>query len=325
MTVSFIIIAYNEGNTLQSILRDVQRQDYPHEKIEILLVDGISTDNTKNIMCEFAKEEKSFLRIEILDNPKKTLPCGWNVALEEARNDIILRVDAHSSIPTDFISKNVSCIMSGEKICGGYRPNIIDEDTPWKQTLLMAESSMFGSSIAPYRRNNGRRYVNSVFHGAYCKEVFDKVGNYNEQLSRTEDNEMHYRMRQAGYKICFDPNIISYQHTRNTLKKMLRQKYLNGYWIGRTVKVCPGCLAIYHFIPCCFVLGIIVTTILAICHFPLLAILMWFCYWVLAIVNSVISMISNKKCYIQSLLLPILFFALHVSYGIGSILGLCKS
>ena len=198
-----------------------------------------------------------FRRVVVLDNPKKTLPSGWNVALREYKGDAIIKVDAHAVIPEDFVSKNVRVLETGEYICGGQRPNIIDKPTPFKETLLLAESSMFGSSIASYRNNPGKTYVKSLFHAAYRREVFEKVGFFNEELVRTEDNEIHYRMRKAGYKLCFDPDIISYQYTRSSLKAMLKQKYANGYWIGKTSKVCPKCLSIYHFVPFAFVSAII--------------------------------------------------------------------
>ena len=206
---------------------------------------------------------------------------------------------------------------------GGVRPNMVDESTPWKETLLLAEQSMFGSSIAPYRRSEKNTYVKSVFHGAYKREVFDKVGLFNEQLGRTEDNEIHYRIRQAGYKICYSPDIISYQHTRSSLKAMLKQKYGNGYWVALTLKACPKCLSIYHFVPLCFVLGIIGTSILAALGFPFLAYLMWGMYWFVAVGMSVLSVRGVKKTGYQ-ILLPFLFFLLHISYGIGSFVGIIK-
>ena len=92
---------------------------------------------------------------------------------------------------------------------------------------------MFGSSIASYRREGKKSYVKSVFHGAYRRKVFEDVGGFNEALGRTEDNELHYRIRRKGYKICFHPGIHSRQHVRSSLKEMVRQKYSNGYWIGR--------------------------------------------------------------------------------------------
>lgn len=324
MKVSFLIIAYNAEETLEAVFKDLINQDYPHELMEVILVDGRSTDKTKIIMQEFAKQDNGFIRVEVKDNPKRTLPSGWNVALASVQGDIVLKVDAHASIPGDFVSKNVRCIKSGEKICGGQRPNIIDEETPWKRTLLIAESSMFGSSIAPYRRNAGKTYVKSLFHAAYSKEVFDKVGGFNESLVRTEDNEIHYRMRQAGYRFCFDPEIISYQHTRNSLKKMLKQKYANGYWIGITSKVCPQCLSIFHFVPFAFVVAIIISAILLGMGIKFAAVALWGAYWLVAILMSVVAIVKEKFS-ISLLMLPVLFFLLHISYGVGTIVASVKT
>lgn len=324
MTISLCVIAYNEEDTLEHLFMEICNQDYAHDKMEIVLIDSSSTDGTKALMKLFEQEHRDeFYSIQVLDNPQKILPCGWNVALSHFSCDIILRVDAHASIGVDFVSKNVEDLKLGEDVVGGYRPNIIQGETPGKKLLLLAESSMFGSSIASYRRNPGKSYVDSVFHGAYRRTVFETVGGYNEYLARTEDNEMHYRMRKAGYKLCFDPDIISYQHTRPSLKGMLKQKYANGYWIGLTSGVCPGCLSFFHFVPFCFVLGIVVTTILALCHIPWLAILMWGLYGILAVVMAIASVIPERKHIIQ-LTLPFLFFLLHISYGIGTTWGLLK-
>ena len=239
-TVSLCIIAYNEQACMDSLLHEVRAQDYPHELMEIILVDGLSTDGTKEKMLEFQqKNEGAFRRVVVADNEKRVLPCGWNVVLKNAMADVILRVDAHSSIPVDFVSKNMACLNRGEAVCGGRRPIILDEDSQFNRTLIMAETSMFGSSVAPYRRKQEELYVKSLFHGAYRRTVFEEVGGYNENLWRTEDNEMNYRIRAAGYRLCYEPEIISYQHTRNGLGKMLKQKYKNGYWIGLTVGVCP--------------------------------------------------------------------------------------
>ncbi len=340
MFITIAVIAYNEENTIKNILDDISRQDYDHNFMEVVLVDSASTDGTKAVMQKFADENKMGARqIVVLDNPKKTLPCGWNVLLDNYTGEAVIRVDAHAHIPEDFVSKNVKVLEEGEMVVGGVRPNIVDEETPWKDTLLLAESSMFGSSIAPYRNGgNGtgeKIYMKSLFHAAYRREVFDKIGHYNEALARTEDNEIHYRMRKAGFKLRFCPDIISYQHTRSSLPKMLKQKYANGYWIGKTSKVCPGCLSIYHFVPWAFVMAIIVTTVASV-SCKLLAVksffscivygltgLMWGSYWLLAVVMSVVAVIGakkerNKTCFA----LPFLFFLLHISYGIGTVCGL---
>ena len=323
MLVSFCVIAYNEEKALDSLFKDIIAQDYPHGNIEVILVNAMSTDQTRRKMEHFSEEDHGFRRVVVLDNAKKIQAAGWNVAITASKGDIILRIDAHTMIPHDFVSKNVQCILSGENVTGGRRPNVVEEETPWKHTLLLAESSMFGSSIAPYRKGNHKTYVKSVFHGAYRKEVFEKAGLFNESLGRTEDNEMHYRIRKAGYRLCYDPQIHSWQYVRSSVPGMMKQKYGNGEWVARTLGVCPGCLSIYHFVPFAFVLAIIVTTILAAVKKPFLAITMWITYWCGAIGMAVLA-VKNEAKHICQLLLPGIFFLLHLSYGVGSVVGMTK-
>lgn len=323
MKVSFIVVAYNAGNKLENLLKDLEKQDYNHNDIEIILVDSNSSDNTKDVMMKFKNSSKSFSKVSVLDNPKKILPCGWNIALAESSGDIILRVDAHSSLPIDFISKNVKRIALGEKVVGGHRISIIDEDNAWQKTLLIAEKSIFGSGIASYRRQETEEYVSTLAHAAYSRETFKKVGGYDERLARTEDNEMHYRMKEAGYKFLLDPTIKSYHHARNGLSKMMKQKYLNGYWIGLTMGVSPKCFSIYHFVPLLFVLALIITTIGAFVIRPIPLVLLLAVYFTFNIVNTIFSTLKEKK-HFSYLLLPIIFFLLHISYGWGTLYGLIK-
>lgn len=323
MKVSFIVVAYNAGSKLENLLKDLEKQNYNHNDIELILVDSSSSDNTKDVMMNFKELNNSFSRVIVLDNPKKILPCGWNVALAESTGDVILRVDAHSSLPKDFIAKNVKRIEMGEKVVGGHRISIIDEDNAWQKTLLIAEKSIFGSGIASYRRQETEEYVSTLAHAAYSRETFKKVGGYDERLARTEDNEMHYRMKCAGYKFLLDPTIKSYHHARNSLSKMMRQKYLNGYWIGLTMGVSPKCFSIYHFVPLLFVLAIILTTIGAFMISPIPLILLLSIYFIFNIINTIFSTIKEKK-HFYYLLLPIIFFLLHISYGWGTLYGLIK-
>ncbi len=323
MKISIAVVAYNEAATLPALLSDLEGQDYPHEKLEVLLIDSGSSDQTPEIMADFAQNHRDFAAVQLLNNPNKTLPYGCNVALEAYTGDAIVRIDAHASIPADFISKNVRLLESGEMVCGGQRPNIIDDETPWKKTLLAAEQSMFGSSFAAYRSSQQRQAVSSIFHGMYRREVYDRVGPYDVRLARTEDNDMSYRIRQAGYTITYDPEIISYQHTRSSLKGMLRQKYLNGYWIGKTMGINSKCFSLFHFVPFCFVLGILGTTVLSAFGFPLLGQLMWGAYG-LVLLGCLLMELKNGPFYWQKLLLPLLIFGLHVSYGIGTLVGLVE-
>ena len=267
MLVTFIIVAYNAEKVIKDCLDSLNNQTYSHNDIEVILVDSTSTDNTKNKMIQFKKNNtEQYNRILVLDNPKKTLPCGWNVALKEAKGEAILRVDAHSTFPNNFVEENVNEIKNGENIVGGRCISITKNNTKWEKTLLLAEESIFGCGIADFRRKNERKYVSTLAFAMYRKKVFDEVGKYNEELARTEDNEMHYRMKKAGYKFLLSPNIITYRYARSSLLDMVKQKYNNGKWIGITMRYCPQCFSSYHFVPFLFVLSLILCIILALFH-----------------------------------------------------------
>ena len=323
MKVSLCVVAYNEEFFLPNLLNDFKNQTYPHDKIEVVLIDSASTDKTKEIMHNFSVEDNGFYSVAISDNPKRVQSSGWNVAISIATGDIIIRIDAHTHIPPEFTSLNVKNISEGESVSGGPRPCLIENSTNWKRTLLEVENSLFGSSINSCRRNTQKSYVKTMFHAAYKREVFEKVGGFNENLLRTEDNEMHYRIRSAGYNLSFNPEIVSYQYARSNLKKMIKQKYGNGKWIGLTLGVCPKCISIFHLIPFCFIGGILLTSVLAGFGFWLLSAVMWGAYLLFALTNTIIS-IKNDGFLIHKLLMPFLFLLLHVSYGIGTLVGLIQ-
>lgn len=322
-TVTFGVIARNEQIYLPELLEDLLAQTYPKELIEVILVDSSSEDETLTIMKKFQKDYAvTFLDLKILNNSQMNQPSGWNVVLKNATSDVILRIDAHARLPMDFVENNMRCINSGEDVCGGPRENIIDEQTPWKQMLLEAEQSMFGAGIAAYRNGTEKKeYVKSVFHAAYRKEVFDQVGQFNEKLIRTEDNEMHYRIRQAGYRICYDPAINSRYQTRNSLPRMLKQKFQNGFWIGKTLFVCPGCISLFHIVPCVFLLGILLTIMLLLLGIVWPIVLFWCAYGVVNLLMTIMAVITSSNRNVLFCLLPFVFLLLHLSYGVGTFLG----
>ena len=324
LNISFVVIALNAAGTLDALFDCLKKQTYPHNLIEVILVDGISSDKTKEKMIAFRDSDQDFKRIVVLDNPKKTLPCGWNVALDDVQGDAVLRLDAHTVFPDNFIELNVRDLNMGENICGGKVVSIPAEMTKWSITLNEAENSMFGGSFAAFRHAETAQYVSTAAFAIYRKEVFDKVGRYNEQLTRTEDNEMHYRMKQAGYKFYYDPEIVSYRETRSSFVKLLKQKYLNGYWIGRTIGVEPRCFSLYHFVPCAFVLVIIATTLSAIAGITWPAIALWCAYGAANLVMTIAAIVGSKDRNIGFICLPFMFLMLHVFYGVGTIVGICS-
>ncbi len=322
--VSLLVVARNEEAAVKNLLEDIIQQDYPRERIELLLIDSASEDTTRQIFEDFAYQQHDFARVLLRDNPRKTLPCGLNIALNIYSGDIFLRIDAHARIPQNFVRQSVAVLESGQSACGGTRPVVLQEPTPWRETLLLAETAAFGSSPAAYRRQTKAREVSSVFHGAYRREVFESVGLYDERLRRTEDNDMSYRIRKAGYSIILDPSITSEQLMRSSFSQMLQQKAANGYWIGRTVFVSPGCLGLHHLVPLIFVLALIVGLVLGVLQnwLPLAALVGL--YAVVDILLSARSVVQAPRKHLSMVLLPFIFLCIHVAYGAGTLVGLLR-
>ena len=324
MIVSLCMIAFNEVEAIDGLFGDIALQEYPHSKIEIVFVDSMSNDGTYEKMVNFKNTDYGFRDVKIVRCDKKNQAHSWNEALMVFTGDVVIRVDAHARIPRNFITRNVYNLSLGENVVGGGRPNISSNVSSWKLTLLAAEDSLFGSSIAGYRRPSTKKeYMDSLFHAAYRREVIQKIGGFNEDLGRTEDNEFHYRIRMAGYKMCCCPDIISYQHSRNTLKNMVRQKYGNGKWIGLTLSVCRGCLSYFHFAPFLFIMMLAVCGVLAALGQTMPLIVLLILYSMFDFVNSV-SCCTLKNIQPQFIFLPLIFPLLHVAYGVGTIAGLIQ-
>ena len=322
MLVSVVVGLLNEEKFLPRLIEDFKKQTYNHNEIELSFIDGMSKDDSWKILEDFKNSNHDFYDVVLLKNPKVILSAGMNVGIKAARGECILKVDCHSHITDNFIENNVKIIEEGEDVCGGPRPNIIENADNFSKTLLLVEENMFGSGIADYRKKTTKKYVSSVFQGMYKKSIFDKIGLLDEKVGRVEDNELHYRIRKNGYKIRYSNDILSYQYTRPTLKRMLKQKYSNGYWIGKVSHVYPKAFSIFHFVPLAFVLAII----FSLCMIPITSIfiiLLSSVYFLFTILITIMTIINNKF-NITILLMPIILFLIHVYYGVGTLVGLIK-
>jgi len=211
MLVSIVISAYNEEKYLPGLIEDLKNQSYPHNLIEIILINAMSTDKTKDIMENFQKNNSDFHKIKVIDNPKKVQPSGFNLGVKNSEGDVVLKIDAHSKVTSDFVEKNVNVINTGEYVCGGKRPTIVETSDNFSKTLHLVEENMFGSSIASYRKSDEDRYVDSIFHGMYRKEVFEKAGLLNEKLGDGEvvKNESAHNFKFLSVFDMKDDNNIS--------------------------------------------------------------------------------------------------------------------
>ena len=319
MKISFIVVALNAGGCLGLLLDDLRAQTLPPEQIELLLVDSASEDNTLDVMRAFAASAP--FDVQILHNPKKWLASGINIALRKATGDAVIRLDAHARIPADFLQRNVEALESGEDIVGGSVLSA-EPKTAWERVMRALDTSRFCGGAAPFRNSGSDRYVDTLAYALYRRDVYDCVGEYDERLRRTEDNDMHYRMHKAGYRFRFSPSICSYHAARATLRGQLRQKWGNGYWIGRTMHIQPRCFAPRHLIPALFVLALLIGLLLCPVTMQPLALLLGV-YLTADVIFAVRSAMEQKESRLLCLItLPFLFPAVHIGYGAGTLLGL---
>ena len=319
MKISFIVVALNAGGCLGLLLDDLRAQTLPPEQIELLLVDSASEDNTLDVMRAFAASAP--FDVQILHNPKKWLASGINIALRKATGDAVIRLDAHARIPADFLQRNVEALEAGEDIVGGSVLSA-EPKTAWERVMRALDTSRFCGGAAPFRNSGSDRYVDTLAYALYRREVYDCVGEYDERLRRTEDNDMHYRMHKAGYRFRFSPSICSFHAARSTLRGQLRQKWGNGYWIGRTMHIQPRCFAPRHLIPALFVLALLIGLLLCPMTMQPLALLLSV-YLTADVIFAVRSAMEQKESRLLCLItLPFLFPAVHIVYGAGTLLGL---
>ncbi len=274
-------------------------------------------------MRKFGAEHPEF-RVSVLENPQKILACGWNIALARAQGSIVLRVDAHARIPADFIYRNVVAMEKGENIVGGQRISVIPPD-PAEAFFALAEVSAFGSGLADFKNPGPVRYVDTLAHAAYRRQIFARVGGYDERLVRTEDNEAHQRMKMAGFRFYFDPQIRSYHYPRPDFNGLLTQKLHSGYSIGITMAVSPRCFSVRHFVPFVFLLAVIFCAGIGVS-------LSWMPLIVLAVIYGVsgawfafkaASMVSGDARPL-CVFLPFMFLLIHLAYGVGILIGLAN-
>ena len=175
-TISLCVIALNEEAFLPALLENIKAQEYPHDLMEVVLVDSGSVDATRRIMEDFGASCNGFSRVTVVDNPGKNQPAGWNVAIAASRGDVIARVDAHSVIPPEYSRLLMEDIQAGEDIAGGKASRISSDGSPWSRVLLEAENAMFGCGISTSRLICRKQYASSLSLPVYRRSVFEKVG-----------------------------------------------------------------------------------------------------------------------------------------------------
>lgn len=240
--VSVIIPCYNEQATIGGLLEALAAQTYPLERIEVIIADGLSSDDTRLRIDAFCRE-KAQPQVRVVDNPQRIIPAALNRALESARGEIIVRLDAHSVPAADYIGRCVDALQAaGGELVGG-RWDIHPGSPSWiARSISAAAANPIGVGNARYRYSDIPGEVDTVPFGAYYRSLTERIGIYDESLQTNEDYEFAFRLRRSGGRVWFDPAIHCRYYARSTLGSLWRQYWRYGFWKVRMLRKFPGSL-----------------------------------------------------------------------------------
>lgn len=239
MIISIIVPCYNEQDTIRLLLDSIDRQTYPKEDLEIIIADGMSSDGTRQVIADFQAEHPE-LRIRVIDNLRRNIPAGLNAALREAQGEIIIRLDAHSMPYPDYIARCVAALQNGLGDNVGGRWEIRPGGENWQaRAIAAAAAHPLGVGDARYRLGGNAQPADTVPFGAFHRELVERIGYFDETLLTNEDYEFNYRIRQAGGRVWFDPQIRSKYIARKDFLSLARQYWRYGYWKARMLRRYP--------------------------------------------------------------------------------------
>ncbi len=314
-SVSIVIPLRNEERHIGALLDALQAQTYAGHIADIILVDGMSTDRTREVISSYQAHMPA---IRIIDNPERIVPPAMNRGIRAARGDIVVRLDAHTEPAPDYVERCVHHLReAGAWNVGGLMRaqghGYVDK------TVALATTSPFGIGGSPFHYSDRPQYVDTVYLGAFPRWVFDKVGLYDERFIRNQDYELNHRIRQAGGRIYLAPDIKITYFPRDSMKALWRQYFQYGFWKVQTLRKHPESLKWRQLVAPLFVAGLVGGLVLGLLWRP--ALWLWAAaialYVLMSLAFSVLR-VRKEPGALQSLpLMPVVFATLHVAWGLG--------
>ena len=320
--VSVIVPMRNEERCIGGCLRSLAAQDYPRDRFEVLVVDGGSTDGSRRVAEDVARE--TGLPLRLVSNPRRSTPSGLNVGIAQARGEVIARVDAHAEVDARFLSESVSALLKSDADAVGGPIRSVGDGLVGG-AIALAMSSPFGVGNAAFRYSQEEQYTDTVAFPAYRRGVFERLGLFAEDLEWGEDDEFHYRLGDAGGRILLTPRIASTYFTRSSLAALARQYFRYGRVKVGVLRRHPRRTRARQLVPGAFVLGLAVTGALATLRGPFVLPLAALAgaYGAASLAASLRATGRGNRRYLP--VLPVAFACLHLSYGLGFLVGLART
>jgi glycosyltransferase involved in cell wall biosynthesis len=317
--VSIVIPMRNEERYIRSCLQSILANDVPRDSYEIIVVDGDSTDRSRELVEQMQKE---YPQIKLLGNKARTVPPAMNIGIRAARGKYILRMDGHSEYPRDYIRNCIEELeRTGADNVGGRLITKPGSDSLVAKAIAHLTQNSIAVGNSKYRTGATGRYVDTVPFGAFRREVFDRVGLFREDLTRHQDFEFNARLRHAGGKIFLSPRIYLTYYNVPSFAKFMRQAYLNGVWCARAWTRYPVCFCLRHAAPLVFVAGLLSALVLG----AVAKTFLWLALFGLAVYLAAASVaalqIASNNGLRYLFITPPLMFSYHLVYGASTIAG----
>ena len=325
MKLSVICPIYNEEKYIGQFLDSLLQQDYPKDDLEILLVDGMSKDRTREIVTDYTAK---YPFIRLIDNPEKIVPYAMNRGIKEAKGGIIIRLDAHAEYPDNYFSELVEQlnILEGAENVGGVCITLPCDNTSKSIAIAECLSHKFGMGNSYFRVGSKEIIsVDTVPFGCFRKTLFDKIGLYDVELIRNQDDELNGRIIRNGGKIYLLPQLEIKYYARDKIKKVWSMFYQYGLYKPLVNKKLGSPATIRQFFPLVFVMGLYLGMIAGTLCTPLL----WAYIAVLILyfgIGLYLGIRKARKWHQLSVAayMPLIFFTIHYAYGWGYIRGIFK-
>ena len=322
--VSIIIPCRNEERFIGKCIESLISQDYPKDKLEIIIVDGMSKDKTREIVQEYIEK---YPFIKLMDNPRKKTVFAFNIGVKNAKGRYIAILNAHGSYSSDRIKKCVEYIKKYKvDAVGGVSKAVSRQNSFLGKAITQALSSTFGVGNSFRIQAQEPKLADTASGCCYKKEVFDKIGLFNEKLIYSQDIEFNQRLRKAGGKILLVPDVVTYYYARSDFKSFCKHNFRNGLWAILPFKYTNTMPVSWrHLVPLAFVTSLIGSAILS----PFFPLFFWLFSFILGLYLLTNFYFSSKVAFKQKdfrylLTMPIIFTSLHVVYGLGSLWGFLK-
>lgn len=311
-SVSVLFAVSNEIDHIESSIESILRQDYPEELIEIIFIDGLSSDGTYEILEKYKKRRKN---IKLIRNQKIISAAGWNIGIRNAISKYILIMSGHAEISVNYIKECVHILETSDYAAVGGKTTPVGTNK-FSDILAKTMQTKFGVGNATYFLSNKNKIAETIVFGCYRRDILIEIGGFDEAIFRGQDWDLNYRIRARGYNLFQLANISSKYYVRSSLKKVWKRHLAAGKWKIYIIRNHPKSLMLRHVIPFIFVVSLLSFFIIG--FFNKIFIFILLSEIGLYFSMGMVSLVKNKVNKVLQIITGLaIYFVMHFSYGMG--------